>query len=116
LQERPNNTSPYRAKLISSKQETNKDTRKNSGTSPSQNGSATVKKQISKDKKKESGTERKSASEAYRNPPTPARTSPPKQNGTSSPIPPVSSIVKRPVVEAVSWDSLPASLIKSGKV
>jgi hypothetical protein len=68
-----------------------------------------------KDNKKESETERKSASQAYRSPPTPAMTSPPKQNGTSSPIPPVSSIVKRRVVEAVSWDSLPASLIKSGK-
>ncbi|KAK3148199.1 hypothetical protein QOZ80_3BG0291980 [Eleusine coracana subsp. coracana] len=112
--ERPNNTSPYRAKLVSAKQEINKDARKNSGTSPSQNGSSTVKKQIPKDSKRESATERRSAPEPYKNSPTPAMISPPKQNCTSSPVPPVSSI-KRRVVETISWDSLPASLIKSGK-
>lgn len=115
LQERPNNTSPYRTKLVSARQEINKDTRKNSGTSPSQNGSATAKRQIPKDSIKESASERRSASESYRSSPTPARTSPPKQNGTSSSVPPVSS-TKRRVVESVSWESLPASLIKSGKV
>ncbi|KAK3150665.1 hypothetical protein QOZ80_3AG0236110 [Eleusine coracana subsp. coracana] len=112
--EQPNNTSPYRAKLVSAKQEINKDARKNSGTSPSQNGSSTVRKQIPKDSKRESATERRSAPEPCRSSPTPARISPPKQNGTSSPIPPVSSI-KRRVVETISWESLPASLIKSGK-
>jgi len=38
-----------------------------------------------------------------------------KQNGNSGPIPSVSS-VKRRVTETISWDSLPTSLIKSGKV
>jgi hypothetical protein len=75
-----------------------------------------MKKQIPKDSKKESGTERKTTPQPYRSSPTPVRNSPPKQNGTTSPIPSVSSSVKRRVLETVSWDSLPASLIKSGKV
>nr|CAB3496887.1 unnamed protein product [Digitaria exilis] len=119
-QERPNNTSPSHAKLVSSKQETNKDTRKNSGTSPSTNGSAAVKKQMQKESKKEPANERRSPPKLYRSSPTPARTSPTKlsssakQNGSCAPTPPVSS-VKRRVTETISWDSLPTSLIKSGK-
>uniref|UniRef100_A0A0A9E8H7 DUF6857 domain-containing protein n=1 Tax=Arundo donax TaxID=35708 RepID=A0A0A9E8H7_ARUDO len=121
-QERPNTASPNHGKLVSTKQEINKDTRKNSGTSPSrQNGSTVVKKQMPKDSKKESTTERRSPPKLYRSsPPTPAGTSPPKlslptkQNGISSPVSSVSS-VKRRVAETVSWDSLPTSLIKSGK-
>ncbi|XP_062216604.1 uncharacterized protein LOC133916784 [Phragmites australis] len=120
-QERPNTTSPNHSKLVSVKQEINKDTRKNSGTSPSRNGSAVLKMQMPKDSKKESATERRSPPKLYRSsPPMPARTSPPKlslpakQNGASSPVPSVSS-VKRRVMETVSWDSLPTSLIKSGK-
>jgi hypothetical protein len=100
LQERPNTTSPSHAKLVHTKQEINKETRKNSGTSPSPNGAAVVKKQMPKESKKESATERRS---------------PPKQNGNSGPVPSVSS-VKRRVTETISWDSLPTSLIKSGKV
>ncbi|CAL4937895.1 unnamed protein product [Urochloa decumbens] len=119
-QERPNNTSPSNAKLVSTKQETNKDARKNNGTSPSPNGSAVVKKQMPKESKKESATERRSPPKLYRSSPTPARTSPTKlrssakQNGNSGPVPSVSS-VKRRVTETISWDSLPTSLIKSGK-
>ncbi|KAL6660225.1 hypothetical protein ACP70R_002347 [Stipagrostis hirtigluma subsp. patula] len=120
-QERPNTTSPNHAKLVSTKQEINKETRKNSGTSPSQNGATLVKKQLPKDSKKESATERRSPPKLYRSsPPSPARTSPPKlsspakQNGVSSPVPSVSS-VRRRVTETVSWDSLPSSLVKSGK-
>lgn len=121
MQERPNNTSPSQAKLVSTRQETNKDTRKNSGTSPSTNGSAAVKKQMPKERKKEPATERRSPPKLYRSSPTPARTSPTKlsslakQNGSCAPTPPVSS-VKRRVTETISWDSLPTSLIKSGKV
>ncbi|RCV46251.1 hypothetical protein SETIT_9G517500v2 [Setaria italica] len=118
--ERPNNTSPSNAKLVSTKQEINKDAHKNSGTSPSSNGSAVVKKQMPKESKKESATERRSPPKLYRSSPTPVRTSPTnlsspaKQNGNSGPVPSVSS-VKRRVTEAISWDSLPTSLIKSGK-
>ena len=121
FQERPNNTSPSNAKLVSTKQEISKDTRKNSGTSPSPNGSAVVKKQMPKESKKESATERKSPPKLYRSSPTPARTSPTKlsppakQNGNSGPVPSVAT-VKRRVTETISWDSLPTSLIKSGKV
>ncbi|CAN6302055.1 unnamed protein product [Urochloa humidicola] len=119
-QERLNNTSPSNAKLVSTKQETNKDVRKSSGTSPSPNGSAVVKKQTPKESKKESATERRSPTKLYRSSPAPARTSPTKlsppakQNGNSGPVPSVSS-VKRRVTETISWDSLPTSLIKSGK-
>jgi hypothetical protein len=121
LQEQPNNTSPSNAKLVSTKQEINKDSHKNSGTSPSSNGSAVVKKQMPKESKKESATERKSPPKLHRSSPTPARTpptnlsSPAKQNGNSGPVPSVST-VKRRVTETISWESLPTSLIKSGKV
>jgi hypothetical protein len=100
FQERPNNTSPSNAKLVSTKQEISKDTRKNTGTSPSPNGSAVVKKQMPKESKKESATERKSPPKLYRN---------------SGPVPSAAT-VKRRVTETISWDSLPTSLIKSGKV
>ncbi|KAL6649336.1 hypothetical protein ACP70R_013560 [Stipagrostis hirtigluma subsp. patula] len=120
-QERPNTTSPNHAKLVSTKQEINKEKRKNSGTSPSQNGATLVKKQVPKDSIKESATERRSPPKLYRSsPPSPARTSPAKlsspakQNGVSSPVTSVSS-VRRRVTETVSWDSLPSSLVKSGK-
>ncbi|CAL4921093.1 unnamed protein product [Urochloa decumbens] len=119
-QERQNNISPSNAKLVSTKQETNKDARKNNGTSPSSNGSAVVKKQMPKEIKKESATERTSPPKLYRSSPMPVRTSPTKlsspakHNGNSSPVPSVSS-VKRRVTETISWDSLPTSLIKSGK-
>ena len=119
LQEWPNTTSPSQAKLVPTKQEINKDTRKNSGTSPSPNGAAVVKKQMPKESKKESATERRSPPKLYRSSPTPASTSPPKlslsakQNGNSGPVP---SVSKRRVTETISWDSLPTSLIKSGKV
>ncbi|WVZ55705.1 hypothetical protein U9M48_006332 [Paspalum notatum var. saurae] len=118
-QERPN-TSPSPAKLVSTKQEINKDTRKNRATSPSPNGSAVVKKQMPKESKKESAAERRSPPKLHRSSPTPASTSPTKlnppakQNGNSGPVPSVSS-VKRRVTETISWDSLPTSLIKSGK-
>ncbi|KAL5217788.1 hypothetical protein ABZP36_018472 [Zizania latifolia] len=119
-QERPNTTSPSHAKLVSAKQEINKDTCKNSA-SPSQNVSAVVKKQMPKDIKKESASEKCSPPKIYRiSPPTPAMTSPPKLtlpaklNGTSRTVTSMSS-VKRRVTETVSWDSLPTSLIKSGK-
>ncbi|KAJ1298512.1 hypothetical protein BS78_01G459400 [Paspalum vaginatum] len=114
------NTSPSHAKLVPTKQEINKDTRKNSGTSPSPNGSAVVKKQMPKESKKESVTERRSPPKLHRSSPTPTSTSPTKvnppakQNGNSGPVPSVSS-VKRRVTETISWDSLPTSLIKSGK-
>jgi len=107
--------------LVPTKQEINKDTRKNSGTSPSPNGAAVVKKQMPKERKNESAAERRSPPKLYRSSPTPASASPPKlslsakQNGNSGPIPSVSS-VKRRVTETISWDSLPTSLIKSGKV
>lgn len=120
-QERPNITSPNHAKLISAKQEVNKDTHKNNGRPPSQNGSAVVKKQMPKDSKKESATERSSPPKLYKSsPPTPARTSPSKvrmaakPNGTSNSAASVPT-VKRRVTENISWDSLPTSLIKSGK-
>ncbi|XP_062210106.1 uncharacterized protein LOC133911741 [Phragmites australis] len=121
-QEQLNTISPNHAKLVSTKQEINKDTRKNRGPSPSQNCSAVVKKQMPKDNKKESVTERRSPPKLYSSPPSPSpvRTSPTKlslpakQNGISSPVPSVST-VKRRVTETISWDSLPTSLIKSGK-
>lgn len=119
-QERPNNTPPGHAKLVSVKQEINKDTRKNSGTSPSANVSSVAKKQMPKESQKESATERRSPPKLHRSSPTLARTSPTKpsppakQNGNSGPVPSVSS-VKRRVAETIAWDSLPTSLIKSGK-
>jgi hypothetical protein len=121
-QDRPNVTSPNQAKLISTKQEVNKDLRKNSGRSPSQSGSAVVKKQMPRDSKKESATEGSSPPKLYRNsPPRPARTSPPKlsvpakPNVTSSSLSSVPNVKRRVSQETVSWDSLPTSLIKSGK-
>ncbi|KAG8097110.1 hypothetical protein GUJ93_ZPchr0013g35540 [Zizania palustris] len=134
-QERPNTTSPSHAKLVSAKQEINKDTRQSSDSpqeiykdtrkssdSPSQNGSAVGKQQMPKDITKESASEKCSPPKLFRiSPPTPARNSPPKlslpakPNGASSTVTPVSS-VKRRVTETVSWDSLPTSLIKSAKV
>lgn len=119
-QERSNNTSPSNAKLVSTKQEISKDTRKNIGTSPSPNGSAVVKKQMPKESKKEVATERRSPPKLHRSSPTPARTSPTKlspaakQNGNSGPVSSVSTVKKR-VSETISWDSLPTSLINSGK-
>jgi hypothetical protein len=121
FQERSNNTSPSNAKLVSTKQEISKDTRKNIGTSPSPNGSAVVKKQMPKESKKEVATERRSPPKLHRSSPTPARTSPTKlspaakQNGNSGPVSSVSTVKKR-VSETISWDSLPTSLINSGKV
>lgn len=102
----PNNTSTGNTKLVSTKQEISKDTRKNSGTSPSPNGSAVVKKQMPKESKKEAATERKSPPKLHRSSPTPARTSPTKlgpaakQNGNSSPVPSISTI-KRRVTETI---------------
>ncbi|KAI4994867.1 hypothetical protein ZWY2020_034770 [Hordeum vulgare] len=135
-QERSNIISPNNAKLASTKQEVNKDIRKNSGRPLSQNGSTVVKKQMPRDIKRESATEGSSPPNLYRSspstpartsppklrssPPTPARTSPPrisvpaKANATSSPISSVPNI-KRRVTETVSWDTLPTCLIKSGK-
>ncbi|KAL5209663.1 hypothetical protein ABZP36_005286 [Zizania latifolia] len=120
-QERPNTTSPSHAKLVSAKQEINKDARKSSD-SPSQNGSAVVKQQMPKDIKRESASEKCSPPKLFRiSPPTPARTSPPKfslpakPNGASSTVTTPVSSVKRRVTETVPWDSLPTSLIKSGK-
>lgn len=120
-QERPNITSPNNVKLASTKQEVNKDIRKNSGRPLSQNGSAVVKKQTPRDTKKEPATEGSSPTKLYRSsPPTPSRTSPAKirvpakLNVTSNPAPSVPNI-KRRVTETISWDSLPTSLIKSGK-
>ncbi|KAF0891303.1 hypothetical protein E2562_009478 [Oryza meyeriana var. granulata] len=123
-QERPNTPSRSPAKIVSAKQEINKDTRKNSASSPSQNGSAVVKKQMPKDNKKESASEKISPSKLYRTspptPPPPGLASPPKlnlpakPNGTSSTVTSMPS-VKRRVTDTVSWDSLPTSLIKSGK-
>jgi hypothetical protein len=121
FQERPNNTSTGNAKLVSTKQEISKGTRKNGGASPSPNGCAVAKKQMPKESKRESATEIRSPPKLYKSSPTPARTSPTKlgpavkQNGNSSPVPSIST-VKRRVSETISWDSLPTSLIKSGKV
>uniref|UniRef100_A0A0D9Z300 DUF936 domain-containing protein n=1 Tax=Oryza glumipatula TaxID=40148 RepID=A0A0D9Z300_9ORYZ len=128
-QERPNTPSRSPAKIVSAKQEINKDTRKTSASSPSQNGSAVVKKQMSKDSKKESASEKNSPPKLYKTspptltpaPPPPAMTSPPKlnlaakPNGTSSTVTSTPT-VKRRVTETVSWDSLPTNLIKSVKV
>ncbi|KAB8090503.1 hypothetical protein EE612_015690 [Oryza sativa] len=128
-QERPNTPSRSPAKIVSAKQEINKDTRKTSASSPSQNGSAVVKKQMSKDSKKESASEKNSPPKLYKTspptptptPPPPAMTSPPKlnlaakPNGTSGTVTSTPT-VKRRVTETVSWDSLPTSLIKSVKV
>ncbi|CAM0871627.1 unnamed protein product [Alopecurus aequalis] len=121
LQERPNISSPSNVKLASTKQEVNKDIRKNSGKPLGQNGSAVVKKQTPRDTKKELTTEGSSPPKLYRSsPPTPSRTSPAKSsvpakpNVTSNPVPSVPN-TKRRVTETISWDSLPTSLIKSGK-
>lgn len=120
-QERPNIASPNNVKLASTKQEVNKDIRKNSGRPLGQNGSAVVKKQTTRDTKREPATEGSSPTKLYRSsPPTPLRTSPAKirvpakPNVTSNPVPSVPNI-KRRVTETISWDSLPTSLIKSGK-
>jgi hypothetical protein len=102
----PNNTSTGNTKLVSTKQEISKDTRKNGGASPSPNGCAVVKKQMPKESKKESATERRSPPKLYKSSPTPARTSPTKlgpaakQNGNSSPVPSIST-VKRRVTETI---------------
>lgn len=121
-QERSNITSsPNKARLASTKQEVNKEIRKNSGRTIGQNGSAVVKKQTPRDTKREPATEGSSPRNHYRSsPPTPARTSPQKisvpakPNITSNPVPSVPAI-KRRVTETISWDSLPTCLIKSGK-
>ncbi|XP_006649504.1 uncharacterized protein LOC102710767 [Oryza brachyantha] len=119
-QERPNTPSRSPAKIVSAKQEINKDTHKNSASLPSQNGSAVVKKQIPKESKRESASAKSSPPKIYRTspptptPPLPSTTSPAKPNGTSSTVTSVLN-VKRRVTETVSWDSLPTSLIKSGK-
>uniref|UniRef100_A0ACD5TVA2 Uncharacterized protein n=3 Tax=Avena sativa TaxID=4498 RepID=A0ACD5TVA2_AVESA len=120
-QERSNITSPNNAKLSSTKQEVNKETRKNSGRRLGQNGSAVVKKQTPRDTKREPATEGNSPTKLCRSsPPTPSRTSPAKirvpvkPNVISNPVPSVPNI-KRRVTDTISWDYLPASLIKSGK-
>ncbi|KAM0831654.1 hypothetical protein ACQ4PT_065369 [Festuca glaucescens] len=120
-QEGPNITSPNNAKLASTKQEVNKDIRKNSGRPLGQNGSAVVKKQTPRDTKREPATEGSSPKKLYRSsPPTPSRISPlkirvpAKPNVTSNPVPSMPNINRR-AAETISWDSLPTSLIKSGK-
>uniref|UniRef100_A0A0D9VQB4 DUF936 domain-containing protein n=1 Tax=Leersia perrieri TaxID=77586 RepID=A0A0D9VQB4_9ORYZ len=64
-QERPNTPSRIHAKIVSAKQEHNKDIHRNSTSSPSQNGSAVVKKQIPKESKKESAPENSTFSPSH---------------------------------------------------